>query len=425
MAEGTQDTPFYSPATFLSFVSKDREAILQTLDRKVKGIYLNQTAFKDSKWGGIPLVFAQDHPNDIMLMTDPEKALADVKGRLVGTVKSTRIETVGHPRLMGMLDVADDEVNKLIDEGKISLSTSLFANNTANLTKILPTHVLLFVETDKRKPGDEGSWILNLEQEPYGNVEYADPGYQADKVKRYPIDTEEHVRAAWSYINMPKNQGAYTAEQLALIKGRIISATKKYNIEIKETNTNMADPTQMDMKATLAFMKEHPDMVDEETKTMMKDMVGSGGGGTKQVAGAGELAHIDTTTMPGATGTGDQEAIRNMENTEILKENEVLKAKLIAFEAKEAEHLKHLQETRWQTIKKSLSVGLTHKAEDEAKLRTEFEADAAGFTIQHLAEFKGAADLPKEEGVQFTETGGESKTQTVGNWNPRTNQWEA
>jgi len=69
---------------------------------------------------------------------------------------------------------------------------------------------------------------------PYGDVEYADPGYQADKVKRYPLDSEEHVRAAWSYINMAKNAGQYSAEQLASIKGKIKAAAKKYSIEITE-----------------------------------------------------------------------------------------------------------------------------------------------------------------------------------------------
>jgi hypothetical protein len=69
---------------------------------------------------------------------------------------------------------------------------------------------------------------------PYGNVEYADPGYQDDKVKRYPIDTEEHVRAAWSYINKRKNAAKYTPEQLARIKARIKRAAKRFGIEISE-----------------------------------------------------------------------------------------------------------------------------------------------------------------------------------------------
>jgi hypothetical protein len=60
----------------------------------------------------------------------------------------------------------------------------------------------------------------------YGDVEYADPGYQGDKKKRYPIDTEKHIRAAWSYINKPKNAGKYSTDELKRIKNKIIAAWK-------------------------------------------------------------------------------------------------------------------------------------------------------------------------------------------------------
>ena len=61
---------------------------------------------------------------------------------------------------------------------------------------------------------------------PYGDVKYADPGYQSDKKKRYPIDSEAHIRAAWSYINKPKNSGKYSAEQVKSIKAKIVAAWK-------------------------------------------------------------------------------------------------------------------------------------------------------------------------------------------------------
>ena len=63
---------------------------------------------------------------------------------------------------------------------------------------------------------------------PYGNVTYAD-----SKNGKYPIDTAEHVRAAWSYINMPKNQKGYSPTELASIKGRIKTAAKKFGIDIQ------------------------------------------------------------------------------------------------------------------------------------------------------------------------------------------------
>jgi HK97 family phage prohead protease len=70
-------------------------------------------------------------------------------------------------------------------------------------------------------------------KKPYGEkANYADPGYQSDGRKRYPLDSEAHCRAAWSYVNMPKNAAKYTGEQLAAIKGRIKSAAKRYGIEI-------------------------------------------------------------------------------------------------------------------------------------------------------------------------------------------------
>ena len=74
-------------------------------------------------------------------------------------------------------------------------------------------------------------------KEPYGpasQVHYADPGYQKDGQKRYPLDTEAHCRAAWSYINMPKNASQYSAEHLAAIKGRIKAALKKYGVDVTD-----------------------------------------------------------------------------------------------------------------------------------------------------------------------------------------------
>jgi hypothetical protein len=73
-------------------------------------------------------------------------------------------------------------------------------------------------------------------KKPYGEVSYADPGYQEDKQKRYPLDTEAHCRAAWSYINMDKNASKYSPEQLAAIKERIRSAGKKLGVEFADSS---------------------------------------------------------------------------------------------------------------------------------------------------------------------------------------------
>ena len=63
----------------------------------------------------------------------------------------------------------------------------------------------------------------------YGDVQYAD-----ETNKKYPIDTTEHVRAAWSYINHPDNAAKYNKSEVKTIKDRIKRAAKKHGVEISE-----------------------------------------------------------------------------------------------------------------------------------------------------------------------------------------------
>lgn len=56
----------------------------------------------------------------------------------------------------------------------------------------------------------------------YGDVKFADPVNE-----KYPIDTPEHIRAAWSYIHMPRNFDKYTPKDAKTIEERIIKAWKE------------------------------------------------------------------------------------------------------------------------------------------------------------------------------------------------------
>jgi hypothetical protein len=96
--------------------------------------------------------------------------------------------------------------------------------------------------------------------EPYGDVSYADPGYRGEK--KYPIDNEAHVRAAWSYINMPKNRGFYTADQLEHIEAKIKSAAKKYDIVIKNEQEIRKDVPEQEVFDFLKSLDHNPE--DEE-----------------------------------------------------------------------------------------------------------------------------------------------------------------
>ena len=56
----------------------------------------------------------------------------------------------------------------------------------------------------------------------YGNVTFADA-----KNKKYPIDTADHVRAAWNYIAKEANAAKYEPDEVSQIKSKIVSAWKK------------------------------------------------------------------------------------------------------------------------------------------------------------------------------------------------------
>lgn len=69
------------------------------------------------------------------------------------------------------------------------------------------------------------------DSKPYGDVKYADP-----KNGKYPVDTEEHARAAWSYINKAENAAQYPMNGVTLseVKDRIKAACRKFGIEISD-----------------------------------------------------------------------------------------------------------------------------------------------------------------------------------------------
>jgi len=84
----------------------------------------------------------------------------------------------------------------------------------------------------------------------YGNVNYADA-----KNKKYPIDTTEHIRAAWNYIGQKKNQAKYSASEVATIKKKIIAAWK--------AKIDKAGPPSAQQSKSEVIMED--ELVQEET----------------------------------------------------------------------------------------------------------------------------------------------------------------
>lgn len=108
---------------------------------------------------------------------------------------------------------------------KVHLATVDGADLDEAVTKAIADH-----QAAREAPEADPAAILDAAVEkakakaapkPYGDVEYADA-----KNGKYPIDTAAHIRAAWSYINMPKNEKGYSDGELKAIKGKIVAAWK-------------------------------------------------------------------------------------------------------------------------------------------------------------------------------------------------------
>ncbi len=76
---------------------------------------------------------------------------------------------------------------------------------------------------------DETTSTLTRGEAEYGDVEFAD-----STNKKYPIDSPEHIRAAWSYINRADSATKYAKNEVMTIKSRIKRAAKKHGVEIIE-----------------------------------------------------------------------------------------------------------------------------------------------------------------------------------------------
>ena len=154
--------------------------------------------------------------------------------------------------------------------------------------------------------------LLFAEKKPYGDVTYADP-----EGGKYPINDEEHVRAAWSYINMPKNAEKYSPEKLTEVKNRIKDAAKKFSIQINDSkNHKEASMTEEEKKKAEADAKKKKDAEDKadggadeakekefaEMKALIADQkirLDAIDAEKKTVEKAGVLAHVEGLVAKG------------------------------------------------------------------------------------------------------------------------------
>jgi hypothetical protein len=97
------------------------------------------------------------------------------------------------------------------------------ADKTANVFEVAASMEQQQTEDAAKKASAEAH------PEPYGpDADYADPGFRGKK--RYPTDTEAHVRAALSYWGNPSNRSKYAAQDQQHITNAIQKAKEKFGI---------------------------------------------------------------------------------------------------------------------------------------------------------------------------------------------------
>lgn len=141
--------------------------------------------------------------------------------------------------------------------------------------------------TDDGIPSGSGRLEFADAKKPYGDVQYADPGYQNDGKKRYPIDTEAHARAAWTYIHQASNAANYSSEQLSNIRSKIAAAMKKFGAEIQDDNQNSSSKKKAD-----AAQVDSPGTSSDATPGTQ-----SATGTSPDAAARGGTKHMDTDTV--------------------------------------------------------------------------------------------------------------------------------
>lgn len=122
-------------------------------------------------------------------------------------------------------------------------------------------HMRALYANTKGESMDEAAGVKK--KGPYGKTRYADPGYQKDGKPRYPINSADHVRSAWSYINKPANAAKYTSKQVASIKARIRSAAKKFGVKIGSESAAL-DSAEALLRAWEYVQKVKHPLTDDE-----------------------------------------------------------------------------------------------------------------------------------------------------------------
>lgn len=113
-------------------------------------------------WNGTPIVFGQVHPDPKLFKADPEAALKEVGGEIIGYISDSRVVIEGHPRHVAAMNIDPVKGKKALDlyhAGRFGISgAEFFSQSEGVITEITEaSHVLVFEEDGWTMPADLGA----------------------------------------------------------------------------------------------------------------------------------------------------------------------------------------------------------------------------------------------------------------------------
>jgi hypothetical protein len=259
--------------------------------------------------------------------------------------------------------------------------------------------------------------------EPYGPVEYADPGLQEDKVKRYPIDTEAHATAAWQYIHQASNAKMYSEDQLAEIRTRISKALEKHKTDAEDEEVQktkaLAEAKNAGKPAPGAATKK------PSAKTPKKTDAASEGGTKKHMDDTQETISKEThealldKAMRDATATltAERDALKAQVET-LTADKAALDADFAAVKA-ENERLNGDLDTAQVSLKAATDEAAALKADIAAK---DAEAEKATIASDRAAQVR---NLGLFEEAYITDKASKWAEVDEAAWTDRLEEWKA
>lgn len=331
------------------------EVILNTLDRPVDGLYFGQEHFASTQdwWDGIPLIFADEHPDLATFAREPEMAV----GTIVGEFKRPRVEQIGHPTFRGDFvfsgavpggdpDVAKKAVD-LLNEGRLSHSSAFISPESDGelAAPVLPNHILVFEESlrDHRLPRDKGTAILNME-----------PG---DTV------TNEHT-------NIGKKMSSANEAKLAKIYA--------------------------DLKAfVLSISGEKPDEKEDETE-QQKEQKNQEDNSMADETLAETISQLNQDKAALTASLAEKDTEIDGLKTQV----ESLTGQITEFKNMQEQQMKEAADQKWSEAKKLLPIGVTNTEEKDAEARTLYETDKDAFYLK-VMEHKNQEEQDGAEGSEY------------------------